>query len=232
MAAIAIEVPGIYPFESLMSLDVAPPCHAVEGLVNEGQNAIFAGYFGVGKTMFAGQLSISLATARPFLGRGVRRRYRTVFMDFETGPGAIQQRLAKQVEAMHLNEEERAALAENWRLCVFGKTGDSFVFTRSDGKPVRDFRGTWAKACKDAGVPGLLIHDLRRTAARNLRRAGVAEGVIMKIGGWRTRSVFERYAIVSQADIAEALGRLELRDGHSFGHSEPTEANPDEPATA
>ncbi len=114
MAAIAIEVPGIYPFESLMSLDVAPPCHAVEGLVNEGQNAIFAGYFGVGKTMFAGQLSISLATARPFLGRGVRRRYRTVFMDFETGPGAIQQRLAKQVEAMHLNEEERAALAENW----------------------------------------------------------------------------------------------------------------------
>jgi integrase len=79
---------------------------------------------------------------------------------------------------------------------------------------------------------GLLFHDLRRTAARNLRRAGVAEGVIMKIGGWRTRSVFERYAIVSQADIAEALGRLELRDGHSLGHSEPREANPDEPATA
>ena len=53
-----------------------------------------------------------------------------------------------------------------------------------------------------------------------------------KIGGWRTRSVFERYAIVSQADIVEALGRLELRDGHSLGHSEPGEANPDEPATA
>ena len=39
------------------------------------------------------------------------------------------------------------------------------------------------------------------------------------------------YAIVSQADIAEALGRLELRDGHSLGHSETTEGNPDEPAT-
>jgi hypothetical protein len=45
--------------------------------------------------------------------------------------------------------------------------------------------------------------------ALNLRRAGIAEGVIMKIGGWRTRSVFERYAIVSQTDIAEALKKLE-----------------------
>jgi integrase len=118
------------------------------------------------------------------------------------------------------------------KLCVFGKTPEEFVFTRSNGQPVRDFRGTWAKACGTAGVPGLLFHDLRRTAARNLRKAGVAEGVIMKIGGWRTRSVFERYAIVSQADIAEALGRLELRDGHSLGHSEPEEDRPTETPTA
>jgi hypothetical protein len=46
-------------------------------------------------------------------------------------------------------------------------------------------------------------------AARNLRRAGVAEGVIMKIGGWKTRSVFERYAIVSQSDIRDAMAKLE-----------------------
>jgi integrase len=95
--------------------------------------------------------------------------------------------------------------------CVHGKTSDDYVFTRDDGKPVRDFRGAWDAACEAAKVPGLLFHDLRRTAARNLRRAGVAEGVIMKIGGWKTRSVFERYAIVSQTDIRDAMTSLQAK---------------------
>ena len=92
---------------------------------------------------------------------------------------------------------------------------------------MKDFRETWAKACKAAGVPALLFHDLRRTAARKLRRAGIAEGVIMKIGGWKTRSVFERYAIVSQSDIADAMHKLEAHErehvtekSHLFGHSD------------
>lgn len=109
--------------------------------------------------------------------------------------------------------------------CLSGKGADDFVFTRSNGKRIRDFRESWRKACKAAGVPSLLFHDLRRTAARNLRKAGVAEGVIMKIGGWRTRSVFERYAIVSQSDIADALSRLEsLGNKHSSDIAEPGEA--------
>ena len=93
--------------------------------------------------------------------------------------------------------------------CADGKEPHDFLFTWEDGKCVRDFRGTWAKVCKASGVPALLFHDLRRTAARNLRRAGVAEGVIMKIGGWRTRSVFERYAIVTQSDVADAILKLQ-----------------------
>jgi len=93
--------------------------------------------------------------------------------------------------------------------CLANKSSEDPLFTRQDGAPVRDFRDTWGRATEAAGVPGLLFHDLRRTAARNLRRAGIAEGVIMKIGGWRTRSVFERYAIVSQADISDALKKLE-----------------------
>ena len=54
-----------------------------------------------------------------------------------------------------------------------------FLFARGS-KPIKDFRESWNLACEAAGVPGLLFHDLRRTAVRNLRRAGVAESVIMK----------------------------------------------------
>jgi hypothetical protein len=59
---------------------------------------------------------------------------------------------------------------------------------------------------------GLIFHDLRRTAARNLRCAGISETVIMKIGGWRTRSVFELYAIVKRNDIADAILKLEQKE--------------------
>jgi hypothetical protein len=56
----------------------------------------------------------------------------------------------------------------------------------------------------------LIFHDLRSTPARNLRQADIRETAIMKIGGWRTRSVSERYAIVSRTDIADAS---QNRDG-------------------
>jgi integrase len=92
---------------------------------------------------------------------------------------------------------------------VHGKSPQDHVFTRSNGRAVCDFRATWKNACAHAGVPHLLFHDLRRTGARNLRRAGVAEGIIMKIGGWRTRSVFERYAIVSRSDMNDAILKLQ-----------------------
>jgi hypothetical protein len=53
----------------------------------------------------------------------------------------------------------------------------------------------------------------------------------MKIGGWRTRAVFERYAIVSQTDIVDAVQKLEFqRNGHSFGHSRETKPSPTQTA--
>lgn len=59
-------------------------------------------------------------------------------------------------------------------------------------------------------MPGLHFHDLRRTAARNMRRGHVSKRVAMEIGGWKTTSVFHRYAIVGSHDIARAMDMLEI----------------------
>jgi len=83
-----------------------------------------------------------------------------------------------------------------------------WVFHHRGGLPIVDFRDSWDTACEAAGVPGRLFHDLRRTAVRNLERAGVSRSAAMKLTGHKTESVYRRYAIVAEADLLDAVAKV------------------------
>lgn len=82
-----------------------------------------------------------------------------------------------------------------------------WVFHRS-GEPIRTFRRAWLTACAKAGVPGKIPHDFRRSAVRNLERAGVPRSAAMAMVGHRTESIYRRYAIVDTAMMRDAAVKL------------------------
>jgi integrase len=80
------------------------------------------------------------------------------------------------------------------------------VFHRG-GTPIKSFRRAWARACTRANVPGRLVHDLRRSAARAFRRAGLSESDIMELCGWETPAMFRRYAIRDEQHLGAQVGK-------------------------
>lgn len=76
------------------------------------------------------------------------------------------------------------------------------------GRPVKTIRRSWQNACIAAGLEGRLLHDFRRSAVRNLIRAGVQQAIAMRITGHRTDTSFRRYLIVDEEMLAHATGAV------------------------
>ena len=83
-----------------------------------------------------------------------------------------------------------------------------WVFHR-DGQPIRYFRRAWLTACRAAGVPDRIPHDFRRTAVRNLERAGVPRSAAMKMVGHKTEAIYRHYAIADETMLREGGAKLE-----------------------
>ena len=144
-------------------------------------------------------------------------------VDFDAGevrlePGTTKNKKGRTFPfTMELRRVLDAQKAENDRL----KKADQicrFVFFREvaegrggEKKPQRiiSFGKAWKAACRKAGCPGRLPHDLRRTAIRNFVRKGISENVAMKLSGHKTSSVFRRYDIVSGDELREAAEKLD-----------------------
>lgn len=148
-------------------------------------------------------------------------------------PGTTKNRRAREIK---MTEEVHKLISA----CVFEKNADDFVFTRENGKPIRDFRWDWWRLCVRAGLGqlscrqcskissdeavrrcpecgvllrycGTIFHDFRRSAVRNMIRSGISRSVAMRISGHETESVFERYNIGSEEDLTDAARRIEDR---------------------
>lgn len=137
-------------------------------------------------------------------------------VDFEVGrvrldPGTTKN---KQGRVFPFTDTLRAALEAQLQATLRVERSQGkvvpWVFHRG-GVTIRQFRRSWISACRKAGCLGRIPHDFRRTAVRNLVRARVPERVAMTMTGHKTRSVFERYNVVSEGDLVLAAQALEAR---------------------
>ncbi|MBW1915427.1 MAG: tyrosine-type recombinase/integrase [Deltaproteobacteria bacterium] len=115
-----------------------------------------------------------------------------------------------EARTVYLDDELSEVFNHQWEERKKSEKLIPYVFPNRDGtSKIKDFRFVWDKACEEANIGKRLFHDFRRTAIRNMVRSGVPEAVAMKISGHKTRSVFERYNIVSDTDLRLAAKKQE-----------------------
>ena len=103
---------------------------------------------------------------------------------------------------VYLDDELKEIMDLQWQLRKKTATILPYIFFNNDNTDrIKRFDKAWKRACKDAKIGIRLFHDFRRTAVRNMVRSGVPERVAMMISGHKTRSVFDRYNIVSDEDL-------------------------------
>jgi integrase len=98
-------------------------------------------------------------------------------------------------------------------------TSDWVFIKRETEAPWQDIRKVFHGACAAAKLKDVWFHDLRRSFVTNARRRGVPESVVMRMSGHRTRAVFDRYNIVEEDDMRDAVKRIEAGIAKSTGDS-------------
>ena len=93
-------------------------------------------------------------------------------------------------------------------MAMAASSNDCPFLIQRGGERVHDWKKAWATACKAAGVPQALFHDLRRSAVSNMIAAGLSEKEAMEISGHKTRAVFDRYHIVSDRRMKQNAQKL------------------------
>jgi integrase len=124
----------------------------------------------------------------------------------------------KEGRTVYLDTELKEIFSSQWkdRKEKDKMTPHVFPNSRGTGK-IRDFRVSWNKACQEAKIGRRLFHDFRRTAVRDMVRSGIPERVAMMISGHKTRSVFDRYNIVSDTDLKEAVVKRGIYEQTQMG---------------
>ena len=115
-----------------------------------------------------------------------------------------------EARTVYLDDELKEIFKKQWEFRKENKILLTWVFLKEKGTDkVKRFDKSWKTACSKSGIGKRLFHDFRRTAVRNMVRSGIPERVAMMISGHKTRSVFERYNIVSDADLKLAAQKQE-----------------------